>query len=80
MEICELQYAVPTKVHIAKNFTGSSKKSTKWKPILTFTIDNSETNEKLKDMKFTIVVKYGTKLEERVVCQKATVSVGSNST
>ena len=32
---------------------------------MTFIIADSETNEKVKDMKFTIVAKYGEKMEEK---------------
>jgi len=67
LEICELQYVVPSsKVHIDKVSARSSKKGkNRWKPKLTFIIADSETNKKVKDMKFTIVAKYGEKMEEK---------------
>jgi len=53
------------KVHIGKVFTGSFKKGNKWKPTLRFRIIDSVTNEKVKDVEFTIAMSYGKKRKKK---------------
>jgi len=71
-EICELQYVVVPlpKVHIDKVVVRSSAKGTKWKPQLTFKIADSETNQKVKDAKFTILMSYGKKIRQKSCTSK----------
>jgi len=71
-EICELQYVAPlAKVHIDKVVVRSSVKDTKWKPKLTFKIADSETNQKVKDVKFTILMSYGKKNRQKTCTSKS---------
>jgi len=58
------------KVHINKAVTRSSVKGKKWKPKLTFKIVDSETNKKVKDVKFTILMSYGKRMRQKTCTSK----------
>jgi len=71
-EICELQYVAPVaKVHIDKVVVRSSVEGKKWQPKLTFKIADSETNQKVKDVKFTILMSYGNKIRQKNCTSKS---------
>jgi len=72
-EICEFQDAPPSsKVHIDKVIVGSTARGNGWKPKLEFKIRDSETNEKVKGVKFTIGMSYGNKSKTKSCTSKKT--------